>query len=757
MNDTTSHDIVMKSMDPKGSWDWCGYWDLGSGSFLAFVADAPALALQNTGRLVEGYLEQQAPMIRERVAELPPELVSLLAADLMSGINAHLLAQGGGRAYGACSLALVHRESLHVVSAGDCAVYVIGDAMVRHSETTRLSGGSAFVMPSSAPRETVATGNHSVVGGAVRFFNPSDVLRLPTTGMRALALVSDGAEVQLGPDRMLKLFSACDPGGVVEEINAKLKDGLLKDDVTVLIARVQGVSPESRQLHQDLHAQKKGLASLKRDLNQARRQVDALSDIFTQNTSSFHQRLVHLEKYLNSAGLLGEDVGRLKAAMEEHTRRAGLQFQESDKSLKTVSHTVHDLLDQFRRFDINRSNWENNINFCSQEIGRLEQTIARCHARLVSLEQGIKSREPGKDDQPGTFYPSKANSPPSPAGSVGFKQEAIDPCSDQTPRDQVPRPFATGDTELAFAASVNRRQPPDNVPPIRGGRLSSVNWGKLLRWAVICSGAIIAVFLTVWDRGFERVVPAAKYNTAHIPQGPSARDAVAALLSGGKILGVPAIHMVYIPANSSAEEAPLLVVVATEKAFMEVMSTGDFSMGDYRQELHIPLSLAKEHWGVLVDKLELTQEYSLKEGEVLVDVAKRFVISVDNLKKMNESGIYRDGKLVILPGWEKLRPGDILRVPTMHYEVRLSGDLTTRIVAKAFKVDESTIKRFDTIKEDGSGILRIPFLDEKGMDLGVVSKVSPEPGETPEDFCVRQVCTFDDVQQLNRRVDPFDR
>lgn len=253
-NDTSRHELVRKAMDGNaGTWDAAGINYLEDGAFLAYVADGPVKARQESAELVGQFLKTCAAKLRPRLSTASRELTALLLADIVTSVGQNLLIQGAGAAYVAAAFAIVTRDAIYVLTVGDCAVYIVGDDIVRLSEATRVAGGSVLsVLGGATSGKADAFQEASYLGAALRAFTQSDVTVLPCTGVRALVLVSDGAEQQLGVDRFAELIRTNqEPADIKRGFN-ELLTGTLVDDVTMLAVRLEGARDSQESLRVEL-------------------------------------------------------------------------------------------------------------------------------------------------------------------------------------------------------------------------------------------------------------------------------------------------------------------------------------------------------------------------------------------------------------------------------------------------------------------------------------------------------------------------
>lgn len=328
----SGHAYLLLAMDPRGSsWDRGAYWDLGGGAALAFVADAPEQADPSTGKWIQQLLDGEAGELARRVEGAAPEELSLLAADLMTRIGDHLLERGGGAAYAACALALVADGAAHLAVAGDCAAYLLPDGAAearRVSDSTRVAGRS-FVPP-GAPARASHYAEAVYVGAEARRFRPSDVTRVPVERDATVALVSDGAEDQLGPGALAERLAAHrDPKTLEEAIARELAGARLVDDVTLVAFRVRGrprgaEAAELRARVEELAGLAGTVAGLERELQRLRRAVEALPDRLEEQGSA-------VRDLRRAVADLREDLGALERRLG--SRPAGRPVRELEARL----------------------------------------------------------------------------------------------------------------------------------------------------------------------------------------------------------------------------------------------------------------------------------------------------------------------------------------------------------------------------------------------------------------------------------------
>lgn len=320
---------LLLAMDPRGSsWDRGAYWDLGGGAALAFVADAPEQADPSTGKWIQQLLDAEASELARRVEGASPEELSLLAADLMTRIGDHLLERGGGAAYAACALVLVAGGAAHVVVAGDCAAYLLPDGAAearRVSDSTRVAGRS-FVPP-GAPARASHYAEAVYVGAEPRRFRPSDVIRVPVERDATVALVSDGAEDQLGPGALAECLAAHrDPKALEEAIGRELSGARLVDDVTLVAFRARGEprgaeAAELRARLEELAGLAGTVAGLERELRGLRRSVEALPDRLDEQGGA-------VRDLRRAVADLKEDLGAIERRLGQRSSQRSLRELE---------------------------------------------------------------------------------------------------------------------------------------------------------------------------------------------------------------------------------------------------------------------------------------------------------------------------------------------------------------------------------------------------------------------------------------------
>ncbi len=238
-----------KPLDPiGGSRDRYGIWPAGESSYVAFVADAPNAAAQESGRIVELFLgelmESRARAIAQ-VLESPGDGdgARLLAADLMTGAADALYQKAKGHAYAACVIALASPGQVCIASRGDCGAVVCGaEQAYRVSDTTRLGGFSAVSVPAALPAASSHFQEGVYLGAQPEAYHPRDVTRFSTHGIRFVALFSDGAEKQIGARDLIGLLRDQSNTDALDQLHdgldRKLNASRPIDDLTLMVAEV---------------------------------------------------------------------------------------------------------------------------------------------------------------------------------------------------------------------------------------------------------------------------------------------------------------------------------------------------------------------------------------------------------------------------------------------------------------------------------------------------------------------------------------
>lgn len=334
--------------------DFGNIWEFEEGNFLAFVSDAPSQSEQRAGIYINNYIEKNIHELKNTLPGLEPEEISLVIADLVTGINDELFRVGKGSAYATLVLTLVFNEYTYVISVGDAVAYIIGESTIRISEITRITGRSLFknITEESIKNmtEPIRYKEYSYIGYEKRYFTQGDVYQLPTEKIQLAALVSDGAEIQFGVQELLRILNSPDNLDRKEGILRKrLQPGQLKDDVTILLAPVKVSKPANlkryikHSLEQMQQVQMKKFSQLQEDIELVNRSLEK-SLKFKLDIQEFE---TSIEEFNTSFQTLIEGIKENILKVRERVNNLEEAAREQDEYMvhHTFDRDIHDKLE----------------------------------------------------------------------------------------------------------------------------------------------------------------------------------------------------------------------------------------------------------------------------------------------------------------------------------------------------------------------------------------------------------------------------
>jgi serine/threonine protein phosphatase PrpC len=349
--------------------DYSHIWDLDNGNFLAFLADAPSHAEQRSGMYVKKFINENVESFKNTVYQLESDEIALFMADFITAISDDLLKIGKGNAYATMILTLVLNEYLYALAVGDAVLYVIGKTMVRISEITRLNGRSFLAGP--IPQEPIRYKEYSYIGSQPKCFTQKDVWRLPTDGMKLIALASDGAETQFGSKGFVNLLTQ---GITLEEKEQLIKQSLsgaaIKDDVTVLMAEVNLKHPANivKRFQKEISEIRENQETIETNLESNNREIKTTLDN-------------HRKEIINTIELFSGHVAQ-KINKKEYEET----IENFNKSFETFTKGMDGLIDQRIKKNLEEDSGEVTIE------GLLKRINNMIDARTTGVKNDLDER-----------------------------------------------------------------------------------------------------------------------------------------------------------------------------------------------------------------------------------------------------------------------------------------------------------------------------------------------------------------------------
>lgn len=303
--------------------NYSNVWDLRDGDFFAFLAVIPGLSsVERTGLYIEEYFNPEINPVFESfkntIKKQDPDTISLIMADLMTGISNNLIKAGKGKTFSTMILLLVCGQSIYVLPVGDSAVYIIGQLNLRISETNRMNG--SLIINETTREELIQYKEHSYIGRERRYFTPKDVLRLPTKDWKLVALVSKGAEAQLGVKNLFDILANESNLDQKEAVIYQQLGGGQGGDVTIVLAEI----PQINLTGKPVEIQSELLFFLEeqtKTVNRLKREIEIITKEMEKLNLQMDGKVNH-EEYEKNISTLNESFENLNQKYHDLTNAA---------------------------------------------------------------------------------------------------------------------------------------------------------------------------------------------------------------------------------------------------------------------------------------------------------------------------------------------------------------------------------------------------------------------------------------------------